>query len=308
MFFGRKSLGFEIRPAGISAVLLSGTSESPQLERVAFSPLPRGAVRSSLREQNVLDADSFITAVRAAHNLLLHNGTRISLSLPDTVGRVMLLDVEGRFKSRAEALDVIRWKLKKNIPFEIADTHLDYQQLMVRENGDLALMVALVSRGVIGQYEELLLKAGLTPVRIDFNSFNLCRAFDRRLTLHDDMAFISFYDSTLSIQVYGDGVLEFQRIKDLPGSSGVDSRVYMEIDSSLMVYRDRCPERVVQHISCSCAPEAADGFSEMISEATGYTPVQLEVKAVIKPGDSAPADQETLFPYTAAIGAAMRNI
>ena len=195
-------------------------------------------------------------AVRNAHNLLLHNGTRLSVTLPDTVGRIMMLDVEGRFKSRAEGLDIIRWKLKKNLPFDIADTHLDYQQLSVRENGDMALMVALVSRAVISQYEELLMAAGFTPARIDFNSFNLYRAFENRLAPQDDVTLISFYDSTLSIMIFADGVLEFQRVKELSGSRGVDSRVYMEINSSLKVYHDRFPERAVQpcflHRSSRC--------------------------------------------------------
>jgi type IV pilus assembly protein PilM len=267
-----------------------------------------GALRVSLREPNILDPQSFGDAVRSAHNLLLHSGTRLSITLPDGVGRIMMLDVEGRFKSRAEGLDIIRWKLKKNIPFDIADTHLDYQQLSVRENGDMAMMVALVSRAVIGQYEELLVTAGFTPARIDFNSFNLYRAFEGRLAHQDDVTLISFYGSTLSILIFANGVLEFQRIKDLSGSHGVDSRVYMEINSSLMVYHERFPEREVQHVSCIAPPDVAREFCGMVAEATGCTPTLLEVKSVVKPADTAPADQESLYAYTTAIGAALRSL
>ena len=288
--------------------MLSGSASSPRLERVAYAPMASGAVRVSLREPNIIDPLAFSDAVRSAHNLLLHNGTRLSITLPDAVGRIMMLDVEGRFKSRAEGLDIIRWKLKKNIPFDIADTHLDYQQLKLRENGDMALMVALVSRAVIGQYEELLVSAGFIPARIDFNSFNLYRTFENRLGHQDDVAIISFYDSTLSILVFADGVLEFQRVKDLSGSRGVDSRVYMEINSSLMVYRERFPERTVQLVSCVAPPDVAQEFCGMVAEAVGSAPTLLEVKTIIKPADTAPADQESLFRYTTAIGAALRSL
>ncbi|MDA8430698.1 MAG: pilus assembly protein PilM [Geobacteraceae bacterium] len=308
MLFAKKTLGVEINPDGVAFALLNGPAASPRLERVAYAPMPAGAVRVSLREPNILDPQAFCDAVRSAHNLLLHSGTRLSIALPDAVGRVMLLDVEGRFKSRAEALDIIRWKLKKNIPFDIADTHLDYQQLRVRDNGDMALMVALVSRAVIGQYEELLVSTGFTPVRIDFNSFNLYRAFESRLEPQDDVTLISFYDKTLSILIFFDGVLEFQRVKELSGSHGVDSRVFMEINSSLMVYRDRFPERTVEHVSCIVAPDVAQEFCSMVAEATGSTPTLLEIKSVIKPADTAPADQGALFPYTTAIGAALRSL
>lgn len=308
MMFSRKSLGVEIKPSGVAFALLGGSASSPLLERVAYSPMPQGAVRVSLRELNIIEPQPFCDAVRNAHNLLLHKGTRLSITLPDAVGRIMMLDVEGRFKSRAEGLDIIRWKLKKNIPFDVADTHLDYQQLKIRENGDMALMVALVSRAVIGQYEELLVSAGFTPSRIDFNSFNLYRAFESRLAPQDNVVLISFYDSTLGIQIFADGVLEFQRVKDLSGSGGVDSRVYTEINSSLRVYQDRFPDRDVQHVSCIAPPAIAKDFCNMVAEATGCVPSLLEIKSVIKPADTAPADQETLYSYTTPIGAALRNL
>ena len=244
MLFSQTSLGVEINPSSVRFALLGGSS-SPLLERVSDAPMPPGTVRVSLREPNVLDPHAFVETVRNAHNLLLYNGTRLSITLPDAVGRIMMIDVEGRFKSRAEGLDIIRWKLKKNMPFDIADTHLDYQQLSVRENGDMALMVALVSRAVIAQYEELLVEAGFTPARIDFNSFNLYRAFENRLSPQDDLTLITFYDNTLSIMVFAAGILEFQRVKEISGSRGVDSRVYMEINSSLKVYRERYPERAL---------------------------------------------------------------
>jgi len=308
MLFARKSIGVEIKPSGVAFALLGGSASSPRLERVASAVMAPGAVRVSLREPNILDPQAFSDAVRSAHNLLLHNGTRLSITLPDGVGRIMMIDVEGRFKSRAEGLDIIRWKLKKNIPFDIDDTHLDYQQLKLRENGDMALMVALVSRAVIGQYEELLVSAGFTPARIDFNSFNLHRAFEARLALQDDVTLISFYDGTLSILVFADGILEFQRVKELSGSRGVDSRIYMEINSSLMVYRERFPEREVQHVSCIAPPDVAGEFCSMVAEATGCTPTILEVKSIVKPADTAPADQVSLYPYTTAIGAALRSL
>jgi type IV pilus assembly protein PilM len=220
----------------------------------------------------------------------------------------MLLDLEGRFKSRTEALDLIRWKLKKNIPFEIADTQLDYQQLAVRENGDLALLVALVSRTVIEQYEELFLKAGLSAGRIDFNSFNLCRVFDRRISLGEDCLLLAYYATTLVIISFAHGIPEFIRIKDLSGISATDSRVYLEISSSLLVYRERFPEHQLHSVYCIASPDMELSFQEMVFEATGITPVMMETKAMITPGNDAPGDQLSLFPYTAAIGAALRSL
>jgi type IV pilus assembly protein PilM len=308
MLFASDLIGVEISPHGVVCALTGGTSASPRVERVAHAPFSPQTLHVSLREQNILDPDAFVAGLKSAYNQLLCRSSRVAVSLPDAVSRIMLLDLEGRFKSRAEALDLIRWKLKKSIPLDGADTHLDYQQLTVRENGDLALLVAIVSRAVISQYEDLITKAGLSPARIDCNTFNICRLFDRRLSLQDDCILISFYGSTLSIVAFAQGIPEFIRVKDLSGTLATDSRVYMEINSSLLVYKERFPDQPVQTVFCVAAPDVAQNFQEMVAEATGLTPVRLETKDAIAPGNSAPGDQVRLFPCTAAIGAALRNL
>lgn len=308
MFFAKKTIGIEINPVGVYCAALSGSAAAPRLLRIAMAPFPTATLKISLRDPNILEIQQFIDTLKAAHNLLLTPVTRLNVTLPDTVGRVMLLDMEGRFKSRAEALDMIRWKLKKSLPFDLNDTHLDYQQIGNRENGDMALLIALVSKTVISQYEELILAAGFTPTEIDFNSFNLHRPFAPRLEQFDDVTMISFFDSILSIMVFFNGELQFQRVKDLSGSLGVDSRVFMEINSSLIVFRDRFPERQLHTVACIAPPDVAGQFCSMVEEAVNVEPVLLEIKSAITPANDAPADQVALFPYTTAIGAAMRSL
>ncbi len=307
MFFASNPIGVEINEHGVVCVLPGGSAASPRVERVAQAAFSPFTLQVSLREQNVINPDAFVAGLKSAYSMLLCKSQRVAVSLSDATCRIMLLDLEGRFKSRGEALDLIRWKLKKSIPFDSADTKLDYQQLAVRENGDLALLVAMASRSVISQYEDLITKAGLSPARIDCNTFNICRLFDRRLSLQDDCILISFYGNTLSIVAFAQGIPEFIRNKDLSGPSVTDNRLYMEINSSLLVYKERFPERVVQKVFCVAPPETAQNFQEMIAEATGLTPILLETKGAITPGNSAPGDQARLFPCTAAIGAALRS-
>lgn len=308
MLFAKSSAGIEISPSGVSSVLVGGSSSAPFLQKIGYAPFEAGVVRATLRDFNILNPDAFVATVRSSHNLLLRSATRVSVSLPDASGRVMILDIEGRFKSRSEALDVIRWKLKKSLPFDPADTHLDFQQLTVRENGDLALLVALVSRAVIEQYEELLVKAGLMPARIDFNVFSICRLFQERQALLDDFVMVIFYGGSLSILGFYQGIPEFIRIKDMLSATVPDSRLFMEINNSLLVYRERFPDHVSSSVFCMASPEMAETFVAMVSEAAGGTATLLEVKAVIQPGDSVPGDQLRLFPFSSAIGAAMRNL
>jgi len=307
MLFVNNLIGIEINQNGVVCAMTGGSAASPRVERVSSATFPAQTVQVSLREQNILDPEAFVSGLKSAYNQLLCKSSRVAVSLPDGVCRIMLLDHEGRFKSRQEALDLIRWKLKKSIPLDSADTHLDYQQLAVRDNGDLALLVAMASRTVILQYEDLIAKSGLSLARIACNTFSLCRLFDSRLSLQSDCILISFYGTTLSVVAFTEGIPEFIRSKDLSGTVATDSRVYMEISSSLLVYKERHPEQPVQSIFCVAAPDVAQNFLEMVAESTGLTPTLLETKGAVLPGNSAPGDQLRLFPCTAAIGVALRS-
>lgn len=308
MLFNRKSAGVEISSTGLAFALLEGSQSSPSLERLAFRPLPPGVLRPSLRELNILDGQAFSDKLREAHALLLHRGSRLSVTLPDSVGKVVILDLQERFKSRTEGLDIIRWKLKKNLPFDLSDCHLDYQVLNKRENGDLVLLVTLASRSVLEQYESLINAAGLSPAQIDLNAFNLYRTFERNLSLLDDGALITFYGSTLGIMFFFEGKPEFTRFKELSGTLDNAGRMYTEISSSLLVYRERFPERQIKNLHCIASPGLSKDFCDMLEELGGVKPVLLEVKSAVKPSKDVPANQEALFPYTAAIGAALRSL
>ena len=307
MLFASNPIGVEMSPQGVVCALVGGSAASPRVDRVAHASFPSQTLQVSLRDQNILAPETFKNVLTSACNQLMCRSTRVAVSLPDAVSRIMLLDFEGRFKSRAEGLDLIRWKLKKNIPLDSADTLIDFQHLAVRENGDMALLVAIASRTVISQYEDLITEAGFSPARIDCNTFNICRLFDRRLSLQNDCVLISYYGGTLSIVAFAQGIPEFIRSKELSGAQVTDNRMYMEINSSLLIYKERFPDRPVQTVFCVASPETAYGFRDTIAEATELTATLLETKGVVTPGNFAPGSQGHLFSCTAAIGAALRG-
>jgi type IV pilus assembly protein PilM len=117
--FSNNSIGLEISLDRVRLALVGGSRTKPVVEAVQETQLPPDTIRISLREPNVLQQTAFVSAVRESFNRLLAKSARTSVSLPDGCGRVMLVDLDTRFKSRTEAADIIRWKLKKNLPFDI---------------------------------------------------------------------------------------------------------------------------------------------------------------------------------------------
>jgi type IV pilus assembly protein PilM len=307
MLFAGKSLGIEINPSGFFCALLRGAHAAPCLERVSGAPLPPGTLHPSLREPNILDPQAFTAAMINSHNLLLHPSRRFSLTLPDAIGRLMLIDFEGRFKNRAEGIDMIKWKLKKSIPFEIADAHLDYQQLAVRENGDMALLVAVASRTVIGQYEDIIDSAGFAPVRIEFATLSQSRMFSRQVEQTDGLQLLLYQDS-LGAVAYHDGSMVFVRIKGFAGVPPTERRLFMEIGNSLRVYRERFPERETLKVFCCAPQETMRAMCAMVADIAGVEPSPLDLKSAVTLSGDAPGDHDTLYRYSGAIGAALGGL
>ena len=308
MLFAGKTLGIEICNDGARIALVTGKRNLPGLTAYGTAAFPGDTVQFSLREANVRNPSAFVATIREMYLRLLTNVRQVSLSLPDAAGRVVLLDVETRFKNRDEGADVIRWKLKKTFPFDINEAHLDYQVLQEKETGEMAVLAALIARPVVRQYEDLLVEAGLEPNRIDFTTFNLYSLFSGRLELADNSLLITCYGGVVGILILSGGVLEFYRAKEMPGDSFDPNRIFREINSSFLVYQGKYPGHSPTEAFCIYPGDDAAAFCALVAEATGLEPVVLDVERVVTRENGLVLDRRTLQTLTAALGAATRNL
>src|SRR6266540_3197049 len=166
MLFSDKALGLEICQDGARMVLIGGKAHAPTLYAYQAASFPPDTLKLSMREENIKNPAVFVSTIRDSYLKLLTGTSRISVSLPDSIGHIVLLDLETRFRAREEGAEMIRWKLKKNFPIDVNELHLDFQVLQERESGEVSTLVSLVSRQVIHQYEEILVEAGLQPNNI----------------------------------------------------------------------------------------------------------------------------------------------
>ena len=299
----KKGLGLELSSQGVSFAQAAG-GKSLRLEAGLSLPFTPGTLQLSRREPNVINPQAFVGKLREAHLRLLTQERTVSVSLPEATGRVMLLDLEARFKNREEGLDIIRWKLKKSFPFDISTVHLDYQTLAVRENGSVSLLVSLISRSVVTQYEELLIEAGLEPKFIDFSSFNLYRLFSPRLELSENGAFISYYRGALTVLIFHGGVLSFYRTKETTGET---QNLYREVNSSFLVYNDKHPGQVISEVFCLAGVDEAEVFRSLVAEASGLEPVLLDLDRVVSADPGLGLDKAALHALAGSLGAAVRS-
>jgi type IV pilus assembly protein PilM len=288
-------------------VLASGSSVSAVIERYEVVSSVDALLKPSIKEQNIINSASLGAMLSESLLKLLTETKRVSLSIPDLAGRVMTLDMESPIKSKEEGLDQVKWKLKKSFPVELSELHLDYHLLKTSREGGATLLVALASRKVINEYEELLLSLSLEPAQIDFATFNLYRLFANSLEVGDQLAFLISYRGVLSVMIFQDGILDFCRSKFISAVLSDPVRLYREVNSSLLVYSDSKGGWKPQKFFYYAPPAERSLLSGVIFEATGADPVLIDTDAFIG-SSKQQVDSGVLPGILSALGAASRSL
>jgi type IV pilus assembly protein PilM len=307
MLFNNKSLGLEIFHNGMAFVLAGGSKALPHIDKFDIVRLPEGVIKPSLKDSNLLDVSQLKAALFSCYENLSTKIKRVSVSIPDSAGRVLLVEMEMPVKNKAEGIDHVRWKLKKSFPIDLNEVHLDYQILRQDDAGSASVLVALISREIISEYENLLLEVGLEPSLIDFSSFNLYRIFSSRLDVQDHLTFISLHRGGLLVLIFQDGLLDFTRSKYL-GLQALDTaRLYREVNSSLVVYSDAKGGWKPRSIFCYASSDERDSLRNVLHEVLGTEPVFMDTDALVNSSHQQ-LDRKLVPDILCALGAATRSL
>ena len=132
------------------------------LEGFAIEPLSPDAIVPTPVETNLLNAAEVRTAIGKVFAQLGVKGQEVALLVPDPVVRVFVLHFDTFPRSVAEATPLLRWRLKKSVPFEAEETLISFMRQAPREDG-VDIVTGLARLRIIREYEQLLESAGMTP-------------------------------------------------------------------------------------------------------------------------------------------------
>jgi type IV pilus assembly protein PilM len=82
--------------------------------------------------------------------------------VPDSAVRVLFVDFDQLPSKMAEALPVVRFRLKKLLPFDADDAMVSYQ-VMSSEKNAVKLLAVAMPKAVLEEYEAVVLAAGYLP-------------------------------------------------------------------------------------------------------------------------------------------------
>jgi type IV pilus assembly protein PilM len=184
------------------------------LDDYAIEALPNGALMPSAVETNIVDSTAVRSAIAAVMSKLRAKDEDIALLVPDPVIRVFVQHFEQFPRSPQEAEPMLRWKLKKSVPFEADETVISYMRQAPREDG-VDVVTALARLRIVREYEALVEGVGLYPGVVMSSSLAAVTLLDdRHPTL---LARVS--GLALTTAIVREGVLCGYRCTELPAQN-----------------------------------------------------------------------------------------
>ena len=145
------------------AVVAARANQHGQLEAYTARELPHGAVLPSLTEANVQRADWLRDTIKTVLDEVAGRERDVVTILPDAAVRVALLDFETLPEKREEAEAVVRFRLKKSLPFDVDKARVSYQVQPGSSSKELKVIAAVALAGVLDEYEAAFRDSGYAP-------------------------------------------------------------------------------------------------------------------------------------------------
>ena len=170
------TVAVEVAPDVVTAVAVRWMKTGPVLAAHATEPLPPGAVSPGVASSNIIDRAVVTEAVRAVLGRLPRRTSRVGLVIPDGAAKVSLLPFETVPGRVADLDELIRWRMRKAVPFRVEDAQLAHTPGTTLPGGGREFIVVMMRRDIVEEYEAVCVDAGVQPGLVDLTSFNLINA------------------------------------------------------------------------------------------------------------------------------------
>lgn len=218
----------------------------PVLEAHKIRDIPEGGCDGSVLHPRMGVAPELTARVREMFEATGTKPGKVGLILPDNLAKISLLALPERINSRKQLDEIVRFKLRRSVPFRLEDAVVSYQTLHGNGKG-MSILVFLIRRAVVEQYERILEEIGARPGLVDLctpNLLNLCRpAISEVCGEGGDAALLNCTNNYFSLIIVRDDRMIFYRCKSIvqhqEGDGDSDGLLYREIANSLAYYEEK---------------------------------------------------------------------
>jgi len=219
----------------------------PVLESFQIHDAQEHAVGASIFKPNM---GSLADLTRQARELFERSGTKpgkVSLVLPDNLAKVSIVTLPERPATRKNLREMLHFKLRRSVPFRLEEAAIS-SWAIPGPGPELNLLVAVMLRSVVEQYEAAFEAAGATPGLVDLctpSVFNLARpAIAKAAASGTDAALLNCTRNYFTLMIMQANRVVFFRCKTYAGGEESDPSARLavmarELTSSLSYYTDK---------------------------------------------------------------------
>jgi type IV pilus assembly protein PilM len=227
------------------------------VESSAARELAPGMVIPDLMEPNLRDGAALRQAISSALGSVEARSHDVIAILPDTTVRVELLDFETLPSKPEEAEAVVRFRLKKSLPFDPEEARISYH---AQANGKAVRVVAaVVLKTVLEEYESAFRDAGYNPGVVMPSMLAAIGAADaERPTL-----VVKVDARTISIAILEqEQLLLFRTLENVRGVTITGEQLAEEVYPSVVFFQDTYSMNI-ERVYVAGIPESASAASAL---------------------------------------------
>jgi type IV pilus assembly protein PilM len=253
----KPKLACEIAADRVLAGRLSG---GKALEASATRDLAPGIVVPDLVENNLRQREAVSAGIESALSSVGVRSHDVIAIIPDASVRVMMVDFDTLPSDQQEALGVVRFRLKKSLPFDVEKAKVSFHAQKVKDEVKVVAAVALAS--VIDDYEAAFRAAGFSPgVVLPSMLAALGAADGKRPTL-----VVKVDAHTTSIAILNEDQLQlFRTLENSRGITITGEQLAEEVYPSIVFFQDTYHLNI-ERIYVAGLADAASAAAALLSQ------------------------------------------
>jgi len=201
---------FELSEMGISFVRVTEPSAA------SFTPFAPGVLMVSPIHDNIQHSEAVQREILSIAPPNGHRKRRAALILPDYCARIAVLDFDNFPTDPEEQLALLRFRMKKSVPFDVDSAVLSYAaQPRGRDGSKIEVLAAVMASEIVGRYEAPFRAAGFHPGMVTTSSL---AALNLMTPDHITML-VKLSGRILSVLVLDRSAVRLARCVELDGTS-----------------------------------------------------------------------------------------
>ncbi|HET7208689.1 MAG TPA: hypothetical protein VI216_03020 [Candidatus Acidoferrales bacterium] len=263
-------------------VISARAGDAGAVDVVFARTLPVGSLAPALGTPNIANSPAVRDAVSDALSAVGSRSREVIAVIPDAAVRIVLLDFEEFPERRQDAESVVRFRLKKSLPFDADEAALSYD--VRRANGVVKVIAAVAPSSVLAEYEGVFRDAGYSPgVVLPSMLAALGTVETRQPTL---ILKVDLNSTSVAIVNSGD-LLLYRTLENAHGDRLDAAALADDIYSSLVFFQDNYGMKVEQILLGGVA--SAEGIGPGLENQTGarvsdlVTPSQIGGQSSVPP-------------------------